>query len=148
MLQHRRITTAVALTTAAIAAAPGAAGAYFGNDLNPTPATPPSVSTNVDLRSPDARDATRGDSISQTPSVDLRAPDTRDVAIGRGPQVVVTPPVVHYVSDAGDGFNWGDAGIGAGGAIALVLLATGGVMLVTHRRGEHIRSSGPSALAH
>jgi hypothetical protein len=60
---------------------------------------------------------------------DLRSPDTRDYAAGRGtfnaPEVTVvrlpadTPP-------AGDGIDWSDAGIGAGAALGLVLLAFGG----------------------
>jgi hypothetical protein len=38
-----------------------------------------------------------------------------------------------------DGFDWGDAGIGAGGALALVAVVTGGVLVVTssRRRGAH-----------
>jgi hypothetical protein len=145
MLQHRRITTALAIATGALALTQGPAAAR-PIDLVPRadvvqPAAAPPVTG-----SPDARDAARGDYVSQTPSVDLRSPDTRDVAIGRSVHTVVAPPVVRYVSDRGHGFDWGDAGIGAGGAIALILLATGGVMLVSHRR-ETFRSSGPSALA-
>jgi hypothetical protein len=48
--------------------------------------------------------------------------------------VAVQPPVqVVHVSDTG-GFDWGDAGIGAGGALAAVLLILGGVTLIGHRR--------------
>jgi hypothetical protein len=32
------------------------------------------------------------------------------------------------------GFSWGDAGAGAGGALALILAATGGTAVLRHRR--------------
>jgi hypothetical protein len=35
---------------------------------------------------------------------------------------------------AGGGFDWTDAGIGAGGAAGLILLATGGALLALNRR--------------
>ena len=35
---------------------------------------------------------------------------------------------------ASDGFNWGDAGIGAGATLAIVLLGVGGSLIVVHRR--------------
>jgi hypothetical protein len=31
------------------------------------------------------------------------------------------------------GFDWGDAGIGAGAALGLMLAATGGALLLAHR---------------
>jgi hypothetical protein len=34
------------------------------------------------------------------------------------------------------GFDWGDAGIGAGAAVGLMLAATGGTLLLAHRRTE------------
>jgi hypothetical protein len=85
-----------------------------------------------DLRSPDAGDvATRVQS-----SRDLRSPDARDAAQGRGsasaPQIVVTkvsrPPV-----PASRGFDWADAGIGAGAVFGLVLLGVGAALVVAHR---------------
>jgi hypothetical protein len=36
------------------------------------------------------------------------------------------------------GFDWGDAGIGAGGMLGLVAIAAGGTFVVTRRR--HARS--------
>ena len=41
--------------------------------------------------------------------------------------------VVRVVTHDG-GFHWGDAGIGAGGVLALSILAIGGVMAFSHRR--------------
>jgi hypothetical protein len=78
-----------------------------------------------DLRSPDTRDLA-------SPSVpDLRSPDTRDVAAGRP----LSAPGVHLVRvSQPPGFDWGDAGIGAGGGAALVLIALGSGMVVAQRR--------------
>ena len=46
----------------------------------------------------------------------------------------VDETVVLVPTAAPGGFDWLDAGIGAGGALGLVLLAIGGTMLVLHRR--------------
>jgi hypothetical protein len=67
------------------------------------------------------------------------APDTRDTADGRGtfnaPEVtVVRVPEPAPARDGG--IDWGDAGIGAGGLLTVIVLATGGTFAVTrHRRG-------------
>jgi hypothetical protein len=34
------------------------------------------------------------------------------------------------------GFDWGDASIGAGGALGLILAAAGGTLLLAHRRTQ------------
>jgi hypothetical protein len=83
----------------------------------------------TDLRSPDARDAGR------TPvtavAQDLRSPDARDA--GRTPVEVPTPVVeIHEVP--GSGFDWGDAGIGAAGMLALFSIAAGMALMVGARR--------------
>jgi hypothetical protein len=108
MLQHHPITRAgLALALAGALAAPSAAGAQ-------------------DLRSPDARDAA-------TPQ-DLRSPDARDVATRApvGHEPIPAPRIIRVTPDR---FDWGDAGIGAGGTIGLVLIATGGGMALVRRRG-------------
>ena len=43
-------------------------------------------------------------------------------------------PVVVTIHDGG--FDWGDAGIGAAGALALGLLGAGGILLVRDGRGQ------------
>ena len=89
-----------------------------------------------DLRSPDARDA-RTEPVTQV-AQDLRSPDARDA--GRLPAQVATP-VVEVRDAAGSGFDWGDAGIGAGSVLALVLIGAGASVAVSHRRHH-----GPSPL--
>jgi hypothetical protein len=80
-------------------------------------------STGQDLRSPDARDA--GKFVAASNGQDLRSPDARDVSRPS------TSPVPS--SEPSDGTDWGDVGMIAG-AIALALLAAGGLILVSRRR--------------
>jgi hypothetical protein len=90
----------------------------------------PAALAQQDLRSPDARD------VAEAAKVDLRNPDTRDMveAGGTAPEVsVVKVPVATPSQDRG--LDWGDAGIGAGGMLGLVLLAAAGILAVSHRRG-------------
>jgi hypothetical protein len=96
---------------------------------------PATAMAGQDLRSPDAREpftapATR---------VDLRAPDTRDAAgrsAAHSPSVVVVrmPQRTH-----GSGrTDWSDVGLGAGGALIMFALSTGGALAVQRRR--HVRA--------
>lgn len=68
----------------------------------------------------------------------LQSPDARDAAEGRGtwnaPDVTVVRVAEPSTSPSADGLDWGDAGIGAGGLLGLILLGTGGALLVVHRR--------------
>lgn len=55
-------------------------------------------------------------------------PDDRPGPLGVGPTEPATP-----VASASSGFNWGDAGIGAGAALGFAFAAAGGLLLLTHR---------------
>ena len=114
-----------------------------------------------DLRSPDARDAAAAavtepdqyvyssDPDSSTARTeapggsqvaqDLRSPDARDA--GRTP-VEVPTPVVEIREVPSSGFDWGDAGIGAAGILALLSIAGGLTLMATARR------RGPEMPAH
>jgi hypothetical protein len=90
-----------------------------------------------DLRSADARDAAgSADARQGRPHQDVRSPDTRDYAEGRGtfsaPEVTVVK--VPEPAPPSAGIDWGDAGIGAGGMLGLILLALGSILAVVHRR--------------
>jgi hypothetical protein len=105
----------------------------------------PVAAAQQDLRSPDAADAAvtaLGQRAHDPQAQDFRSPDARDTAAGRGtftaPRVTVVK-VAETPQATGGGFDWGDAGIGAGGVLALVLIAVGGSLMVTHRR-----RSGPA----
>jgi len=124
MLTTRRLSSSLAIgLVACAAAAPVASGS--------------------EPYAPDARDANAAALAQQSyedPRTDFRSPDTRDVAQGRG--VESAPPVeVVTVHGVRGGFDWGDAGIGAGSVIALVLIGVGASVAVSHRRHH-----GPSPL--
>jgi len=127
-MRHRRITrsTALGLALAALAA--------------------PTAFAQQDLRSPDARDAARAAPTAAAQRQDLRSPDARDAAAGRGtfnaPEVtVVRLPQPAPAADGG--IDWGDAGIGAGGLLTAILLATVSTFAVTrHRRRAHMATTG------
>jgi hypothetical protein len=97
-------------------------------------------STPTDLRTPDAKDSSNP---ATAAGGDLRSPDAIDYGQGRGtfsaPEVTVVevtePPVA-------TGFDWGDAGIGAGGLLGLVLIALGGMLAITHHRHGRARLAG------
>jgi hypothetical protein len=70
------------------------------------------------------------------PVVDLRTPDARDHGEGRGtfdaPEVTIVK--VADPAPTGSGFDWGDAGIGAGGLLGLILVGLRGTAAVAHRK--------------
>ena len=129
----------LALTTAlVIAAAAWPAGAYAVTDQDvpvaPTAAPQVAASAPQDLRSPDAADA--GLARDASPPQDLRSPDARDAhrgaAVAASQSARVAPdPSRPSVSN---GFEWGDAGIGAAATVALVSVAGGTLLLIGRRR--------------
>jgi hypothetical protein len=96
-----------------------------------------------DLRSPDARDPFVAPAAA-TP--DLRSPDARDAAAGRSaagsPSVLVVRVPQQRSTDGA--MDWGDAVIGAGGAVA-VLVLSGGATLVLQRRRHASSARTPAA---
>jgi hypothetical protein len=98
----------------------------------------PTAGASQDLRSPDAIDA--GSALQQVqpqqPAQDLRSPDAADAAQG---SAASTPPRVTVVkvsepAPSSSSFDWGDAGIGAGAALGLLLIGLAGVLVAIHRR--------------
>lgn len=102
----------------------------------------PAAQAGQDLRSPDTRDAaehTRPFYYSfygndATHVQDLRSPDTRDAAEQYVPPTVTSHRVVRISVPASTGFHWADAAIGAGTSFGLMLLAAGGLTVMTRRR--------------
>ena len=108
MLRKHRFTTVAALAIALGAASPAAA--------------------QQDLRAPDRQDAAE-------PAPDLRAPDNRfGQPTGDTIVPVRTTPRVRIVEVPSSGFEWGDAGIGAAGTLAVVALGAGAGMAGAQRR--------------
>jgi len=88
-------------------------------------------------RSPHAIDAallaeSKGSSVTQ---LDLRSPDTRDAALRVPTQVIA--------SESGNAFDWGDFGLGfaASSGVLLLVLLGAGVLAVRGHRGGHITST-------
>jgi hypothetical protein len=107
-------------------------------------ATPATAAAQQDLRNPDRqfpaaqvqtqdlRNADRRAPEPPTAGQDLRNADRRAPA-----RVDVTPvevPAVTTIELPGQGFDWGDAGIGAAGGIAVLVMLGGLVVAATHRR--------------
>ena len=101
----------------------------------------PVAQTMKDLRTPDAVDA--GTPATTTAGTDLRTPDAVDHGLGRGtfnaPDVTVVKVVDPLPTTA---FDWGDAGIGAGGLLGLILVGLGGTLVVSHRRHSRMPLAG------
>ena len=130
------------ITTAALVAAcavPATAAAQ-GHDLRSPDARDAAAAAEeqayLDLRSPDTRDAARATLTREY--LDLRSPDARDA--GRTPGDVPTP-VVEIREVPGSGFDWGDAGIGAAGMLALFSIAAGLALMVGARRRRGLQLS-------
>jgi hypothetical protein len=103
---------------------------------------PPDTSKAVVLTGQDNHiappDTSKAVVVAQQPSAssnDLRSPDAIAAAADPRTRTYASPEVVKLSSDSG--FDWGDAGIGAGGALAVVALAGGGLLLVSRRRTSH-----------
>jgi hypothetical protein len=110
----------------------------------------PAMAQEQDLRSPDAiaagqpkapqtQDYRSPDAATPVePTTDLRAPDNRFGQPSGGP----APVHVRIVEVPSTGFAWGDAGIGAAGMLAVVMLAAGiGMVAVHHRRARRFTAT-------
>jgi hypothetical protein len=138
---HRIVPVAVAIAFVLPAASAGA------QDFRSPDAQAPWVRVapaSIDLRSPDAQ----APFVRTEPSsvkTDLRSPDAIDGAAGSRRGVDVAPSTVLVSAPAVDGsFSWGDAGVGAGILVALLILSAGGYALMA----AHRRSAGGAPLAH
>jgi hypothetical protein len=127
MLRIHRFTIA-AVAIAVWATSPAAAHALISPDAQDaaTQSQAP-VTQKQDNRSPDAKDPFE-------PTTDLRSPDVR---YGQ-PNGEQAPAVtrVRIVEVPSNGFEWGDAGVGAASVLALVLVGVGVAMAGLHRRGR------------
>jgi len=128
------------------------------------PVPPSKTGQGQDLRSPDTVDAAQhrglyaADRGAYVLNRDYGSPDALDAAAqpaGRGSYVLNRdygspdavdaardlPPVQTAVLEARDvssgGFDWGDAGIGAAGMLAIFSIAAGSALLLTGRKRRH-----------
>ena len=125
MLTLKQVAVTAVLT--ASIAMPATAAAQ-GQDLrNPDRRAPEAPAQTQDLRNPDRR---APEAPAQTQ--DLRNPDRR--APGTDEITPVDVPAVTAIELPADRFEWGDAGIGAAGAVGLLAMLVGLTLAVTHRR--------------
>jgi hypothetical protein len=88
-----------------------------------------SAYTDPGLRSPDAQDAGIKAQQEQPGYQNLRSPDATDDR-----QVIESPAPAETASS--QGFDWGDAGIGAGAVLGLVFVSLSVMFTVVHRRNR------------
>jgi len=104
-----------------------AAAAVLVQDLrNPDRQFAAAPAQTQDLRNADRRAAAPVQA-QDLRNADRRSPLTTDPA-------PVEASVVTAITVPGDGFDWVDAGIGAAGGLAILLILAGMMMAVTHRR--------------
>ena len=130
-----RFTRSASIALAVTALGASTAGAMPADFRTPhaIDAGTPVAQTMKDLRTPDAVDA--GKPVTTTAGTDLRTPDAVDHGLGRGTFSAPDVTVVKVVDPPPTtGFDWGDAGIGAGGLLGLILVGLGGTLVVSHRR--------------
>jgi hypothetical protein len=56
-----------------------------------------------------------------------------------GASYAIPPTPVVRITTPASGFDWGDAGIGAAGGLALAMLGVGGGLLITRQRPQRSR---------
>jgi hypothetical protein len=131
---HRHISTAVALVVA-LAAAPSAASARPFQPIAQPPSSQTQTPSAVNPRSRDtANPAVRAiQGQSARVAHQLAA---RDALAGRA---TLSPPPASIVTVfQPNGFDWGDAGIGAGATLGLILILLGSTLYLTHRHAARV----------
>jgi hypothetical protein len=132
---HRHISIAIALALALAAAAPSAASARPFEPVQP-PAT--SQTESPPVSDPHSRDAANPAvrAIQAQGARVAHALAARDARTS-GEIVNPTPPLTVTVFQP-NGFDWGDAGIGAGATLALILILLGSTLYLTHRQTARV----------
>jgi hypothetical protein len=131
MLRIHRFTTTAAVAIALCAAAPAVAHTQDLRSPDAVAAGEPKAPQIQDYRAPDAVNPVE-------PTTDLRAPDNR---FGQ-PTGGQAPARVRIVEVPSSGFGWSDAGIGAAGMLAIVMLGVGIAMAGTHHhRGRRFTAT-------
>ena len=127
---NHHISTAIALTLALAAAAPSAASARPFDPIPPAAASQPMALPAVSPHSRDAANPAAHAVQAQAARV-ARELAARDAISG---PAITTPPSAEIVTVfQPNGFDWGDAGIGAGTTLALILILFGSTLYLTHR---------------
>jgi hypothetical protein len=64
---------------------------------------------------------------------------SRSTTAGSTAKISTTPPVVRLQAPA-SGFDWGDAGVGAAGGLALSMVGLGAALALSQRRTRHTKA--------
>ena len=131
---HRHISTAVALVVA-LAAAPSAASARPFQPIAPPPSSQTQTPSAVNPHSRDAANPAVRAIQAQAARVAHQLA-ARDALAGRA--TMSPPPPLTVTVFQPNGFDWGDAGIGAGATLALTLLLLGATLYLTHRHTARV----------
>jgi hypothetical protein len=122
-----RFATAIVVVALGI---PAAATARVDDNI---PSSTQQAQGDADLRSPDATNAPQiGAEGTASRPTDLRSPDAKDSG-----HMAQSPEPVETVESA-TSFDWGDAGIGAGSALGLLLITVSAMFAVIHRRSRGV----------
>jgi hypothetical protein len=101
-------------------------------------AAPTASAATVEQFLPRAGDeSASGSSSVPPPASSIAAPAAEEYANLRSPDATSVPVRVVTVR-ADSGFDWGDAGIGASGILALAAIGAGAAVATGHRRGRHL----------
>ena len=154
---HNRFARAAALTLAlaAVAAAPALASpapaspgpcseACSGGSYGPGPSRPAAPPTSAQPRqiastgpcSEVCSGGGYGSRVSRPAATPTSTGPGSDVSSTNGYDFARVPPTVVRIVSGDGGFDWGDAGIGAGAALGLALAAIGGTLLLAQRRTQ------------
>jgi hypothetical protein len=154
---HNRLVRAAALTLAltAVAAAPALAspahaspgpcseacsGGGYGTGLSRPAATPTSTQPRQIASTGPCSEVCSGRGYGSRVTRPAATPTSSgpgsEVSSTNGYDFARVPATVVRTSSGDSGFDWGDAGIGAGAALGLMLAATGGTLLLAHRRTQ------------
>ncbi len=125
---HERIARAAALTLALTAIAASPASAAF------PPASPGPCSETC---SGDGHGPRVGRPAASPRSTGPRS----DVSSTNGYDIARVPPTVVRVISGDNGFDWGDAGIGVAGGIALSMVGLGAALAISQHRTPRTRGS-------
>ena len=130
------------ITTAAIVLAIGpTAATAAGNATGSSPSVRPNPDEQALTTTVQPTHARESATQAVQPNPDQQAPITANTGQG---SIAATPAVIVRVSGAKGGFDWGDAGIGAAGALGLSLVALAGGLAVSQRRA---RRTGSAAIS-
>jgi hypothetical protein len=133
------ITTAAAFVLALGATAAATAA---GNATGSSPTVRPNPDEQILTTATKPTDASRPATRTVQPNPDEQALTATNTSHG---PIAGTPAVIVRASSAKSGFHWGDAGIGAAGALGASLIALASWIAVSQRRA---RRTGSAAATH